>query len=87
MGISNKVWGGKITKYLGVVGLGRSLEGLGDVHYAVQVPDNKVPNCPVGPVVDIGATDANRIHPQKNLTNESLKAKQLKGSKYGFQKG
>ena len=63
------------------------MEGLVDMQYAVQVLDNEVPNCPVGPVVDIRATDANGIHPQKNLTNESLHTKQLKGSKSGFQKG
>lgn len=86
VGISNKVWGGKKTKHLGVRGLGRSLVGLGDVQYAVQVLDNEVPNCPVGPVVDIRATDSNGIHPQKNLMKECLNTNSSKVPNLGLKR-
>ena len=35
----------------------------------------------MGPVVDIGATYSDRVHPQKNLMKESLNAKQHQCSK------
>ena len=49
---------------------GRGVGGLAqlaDVQFAVKVLDNEVPNCPVGPVVDVGSTDSNGVHPQQNL--------------------
>ena len=60
---------------------GGGLARLGDVQFAVKVLDNEVPNCPMGPVVDIGATYSDRVHSQKNLMKESLNAKQHQCSK------
>ena len=35
--------------------------------WVIFLLDNEVPNCPVGPVVDVGSTDSNGVHPQQNL--------------------